>query len=148
MFSINNSMSKFQNRFFKALLEQTPDRAAMLDTLDDSTNPEDFDVKSTSNLSSEDPNAAVSRALSEREQAMVGQLKEWIANMEEFLQSLNGTENSIQTTLASAEADTLFDKMKQSEQRKIARVATELAALTESFKGFLAQSSNPSLKYV
>ena len=40
-----------------------------------------------------------------------------------------------------------IDRMK-SEQRKIARVATELAALAESFKGFLAQSNNSSLKYV
>jgi hypothetical protein len=148
MFDINNSMSKFQNKFFNALLEQTDDRSAMLDTLDDNTNPEDFDVKDTSGLSTDDPNAAVVRALSDREQAMVGQLKEWVASMEDFLQRLNGTEDSIQTKLASAEADTLFDKMKQSEQRKIARVATELAALTESFKGFLAQSNNPSLKYV
>lgn len=148
MFSINNSMSKFENRFFKALLEQTEDRAAMVDSLDDNTNPEDFDVSPTSDLSQDDPNAKVVQALSEREEAMVSQLKGWITNMESFLQELNGTQDSIQTVLANAEADTLFDKMKQSEQRKIARVATELAALTESFKGFLAQSGNTSLKYV
>jgi hypothetical protein len=38
--------------------------------------------------------------------------------------------------------------MKTSEQRKIARVATEIAALTESFKGYLAQTNNAQFKYV
>jgi len=68
--------------------------------------------------------------------------------MDAFLKKLNGTEDSIQTALAASEADTLLDKMKQSEQRKIARVATELASLVESFRGFLAQGGNSSLKYV
>jgi hypothetical protein len=141
-------MSKFENRFFKVLSEQDEDRAAMLSTLDKDTNPEDFDTDTASPTDINDPNSAVSRALSEREAAMVTQVREWVSNMEEFLENLNGTENSIQTALANAEADTLLDKMKQSEQRKIARVATELAALAESFKGFLAQSNNSSLKYV
>jgi len=141
-------MSKFENRFFKVLSEQDEDRAAMLSTLDKDTNPEDFDTDTASPTDINDPNSAVSRALSEREAAMVAQVREWVSSMEEFLENLNGTENSIQTALANAEADTLLDKMKQSEQRKIARVATELAALAESFKGFLAQSNNSSLKYV
>jgi hypothetical protein len=141
-------MSKFENRFFKVLSEQDEDRAAMLSTLDKDTNPEDFDTDTASPTNINDPNSAVSRALSEREAAMVTQVREWVSSMEEFLENLNGTENSIQTALANAEADTLLDKMKQSEQRKIARVATELAALAESFKGFLAQSNNSSLKYV
>jgi hypothetical protein len=141
-------MSKFENRFFKVLSEQDEDRAAMLSTLDKDTNPEDFDTDTASPTNINDPNSAVSRALSEREAAMVSQVREWVTSMEEFLENLNGTENSIQTALANAEADTLLDKMKQSEQRKIARVATELAALAESFKGFLAQSNNSSLKYV
>jgi hypothetical protein len=141
-------MSKFENRFFKVLNEQDEDRAAMLSTLDRDTNPEDFDTETNTPTDINDPNSAVSRALSEREAAMVSQVREWVTSMEEFLENLNGTENSIQTALANAEADTLLDKMKQSEQRKIARVATELAALAESFKGFLAQSNNSSLKYV
>ena len=141
-------MSKFENRFFKVLNEQDEDRAAMLATLDKDTNPEDFNTEVDAPTDMNDPNSAVSKALSEREAAMVSQVREWVANMEEFLENLNGTENSIQTALSNAEADTLLDKMKQSEQRKIARVATELAALAESFKGFLAQSNNSSLKYV
>jgi hypothetical protein len=81
--------------------------------------------------------------------AMSAQLEEWVATCDEFLDFLNGTgPNSIQTTLANAEPDTIFDRMKQSEQRKIARVATELAALTESFRGYISQTENPSFKYV
>ena len=38
--------------------------------------------------------------------------------------------------------------MKASEQRKLARVATELAGVTESFKGYLAQTGNSQFKYV
>lgn len=141
-------MSKFENRFFKVLNEQENERAAMLSSLDSDTNPRDFDTEVNAPTDINNPNSAVSKALSEREAAMVSQVREWVANMEEFLENLNGTENSIQTALANAEADTLLDKMKQSEQRKIARVATELAALAESFKGFLAQANNSSLKYV
>jgi hypothetical protein len=79
---------------------------------------------------------------------MIQQIKEWISQMEQFRDMLNGTENSMQTALAAAEPDTIFDKMKGSEQRKIARVATELAALTETFKGYLSQAGDASLKYV
>ena len=69
--------------------------------------------------------------------------------MEEFLDYLNGEEaTSIQQQLANAEPDTIFDRMKASEQRKLARVATELAGVTESFKGYLAQTGNPSFKHV
>ena len=68
--------------------------------------------------------------------------------MDKFLHYLNGEDNSIQSALSQAEADTIFDRMKQSEQRKIARVATELASLAESFRGYLAQTDNPTFKHV
>ena len=68
--------------------------------------------------------------------------------MDEFLTFLNGEENSIQSALAQAETDTIFERMKQSEQRKISRVATELASLAESFRGYVAQTDNPSFKHV
>lgn len=141
-------MTKFEHKFFEALNAPTEDREAMLSSLDQGTDPDEFDVDFDKPMGTDDPNSAVSKALSERETQMVNQIKEWVESMETFLQNLNGTENSIQTALASAEADTILDKMKQSEQRKIARVATEIAALAESFKGFLAQTGNASLKYV
>lgn len=139
-------MTKFEKRFFYVLHEQDEDRAAMLSTLDQDTNPEDFDV--ASGPSPDSPNTAVSQAISERNNQMIEQIKGWVAGMDEFLEKLNGTEDSIQTALASAEPDTILDRMKTSEQRKIARVATEIAALAESFKGYLAQTGNASFKYV
>jgi len=141
-------MIKFERRFFKCLIEQDEDRAAMLSTLDRDTDPAAFDVDMNKQLPDGDSNAAVSQALSDRNKQMVEQIKSWVSEMEQFLENLNGTENSIQTALASAEPDTILDRMKTSEQRKIARVATEIAALTESFKGYLAQTNNAQFKYV
>jgi hypothetical protein len=140
-------MIKFEKRFFYVLHEQDEDRAAMLSTLDQDTNPDDFDVQQAS-PEQDSANSAVSQAITDRNNQMVEQIKGWVSEMEQFLENLNGTENSIQTALASAEPDTILDRMKTSEQRKIARVATEIAALAESFKGYLAQTGNAQFKYV
>jgi len=140
-------MNRFENRFFKVLREQDDmDREAMEASLDQGTDPAAFDVtvEPANDTSSDD----VAVAMAKRNVAMVNELKTWIASIEAFLEQLNGTEDSIQTRLSKAEPDTLFDKMKQSEQRKIARVATEIASLNESFKGFLATSHNASLRGV
>lgn len=138
-------MNDFGKRFFKVLREQDDmDREAMEASLDQGTDPAAFDTSPAPVGDSTD----VAVAMAKQNTAMVNELKGWIESIETFLEKLNGTENSIQTVLAQADADTLFDKMKQSEQRKIARVATELAALNESFKGFLATSTNASLRGV
>ena len=55
--------------------------------------------------------------------------------------------NSVAYALGNAEADTLFDKMK-GEQRRVSKVATDLAALNETMRGYLAQAQNPALKGV
>lgn len=139
-------MTKFEKRFFYVLSEQDDERAAMLSTLDQDTNPDDFDVSPQGPTDSQ--SSAVSQAISERNKQMVDQIKSWVTEMERFLENLNGTEKSIQTALANAEPDTILDRMKTSEQRKIARVATEIAALAESFKGYLSQTNNAQYKYV
>jgi len=141
------SKSKFENLFYKHLHEDDiSDRDAMISTLDDDTDPSEFDGPQPPPQG--EAENEVAKAISQRQAEMISQVKEWSDRMEEFIEYLNGTESSIQTSLAKAEADTLFDKMKNSEQRKIARVATELAGLAQSFKGYVAQASNPSLKYV
>ena len=138
-------MNDFGKRFFKVLREQDDmDREAMEASLDQGTDPAAFDTAAPPNADA----SAVANAMAKQNAAMVSELKGWIDSIEIFLEKLNGTESSIQTVLAQADSDTLFDKMKQSEQRKIARVATELAALNESFKGFLATSTNASLRGV
>jgi len=145
-------MARFENKFFKVLKEQDiEEKEAFEATLDDDT-PEgafDVDVEVDETVVEDDPNVKAAIAVEERNAAMRTTLKGWIDEVDRFLQYLNGeAPDSIQTLLANAEPDTIFDRMKASEQRKIARVATELAALNESFKGYIAQSANPQFKYV
>lgn len=144
-------MSKFANKFFRVLNEQDAERAAMLSTLDKDTNPEEFevDVAASGDSNANDLTAQAARIKNAQSQAMTTELQSWVDQCDNFLEFLNGTSgDSIQTKLANAEPDTIFDRMKQSEQRKIARVATELAALTESFRGYIAQTENPAFRYV
>ena len=62
---------------------------------------------------------------------------------------LNGTDgNSIQMQLKKAVPDTIFDKMRTAEAKKIARVAKEISALAETFKGYLATSNEPKYRFV
>jgi len=145
-------MTKFERRFYKSLHEQAKEeRIAFEAELEDETSVDDFDVDVDvdETVVEDDPNVKAALAVSERNEAMRAKLEGWVGEIEVFLEYLNGsTPDSIQTVLASAEADTIFDRMKASEQRKIARVATELAALNESFKGYLAQTGNAQFKYV
>jgi|TARA_R110002012_G_scaffold66306_1_gene173257 hypothetical protein len=144
-------MTKFERRFFKSLNEQTEERVAFEAELDDDTDAGEFDVDIDvdETVVEDDPNVKAALAVSERNEAMRAKLEGWIGEIETFLEYLNGSSpDSIQTLLANAEPDTIFDRMKASEQRKIARVATELAALNESFKGYIAQTGNAQFKYV
>jgi hypothetical protein len=145
-------MTKFERRFFKSLNEQTEEEKVAFEAeLDDDTDAGEFDVNVDvdETVVEDDPNVKAALAVSERNEAMRSTLEGWVGEIEVFLEYLNGsTPDSIQTVLASSEADTIFDRMKASEQRKIARVATELAALNESFKGYLAQTGNAQFKYV
>tara|TARA_R110000737_G_scaffold122681_1_gene154596 strand:- start:97 stop:531 length:435 start_codon:yes stop_codon:yes gene_type:complete len=144
-------MTKFERRFFKSLNEQSEERVAFEAELDDDTDAGEFDVNVDvdETVVEDDPNVKAAVAVGERNAAMKAKLEGWVGEIEVFLEFLNGSSpDSIQTILATAEADTIFDRMKASEQRKIARVATELAALNESFKGYLAQTGNAQFKYV
>ena len=144
-------MTKFERRFFKNLHEQNDEREAFEAELEDNTDPGEFDVdvEVDETVVDEDPSVKAAQAVNDRNEAMKEELRSWIDKMEDFLDYLNGEEpNSIQQKLANAEPDTIFDRMKASEQRKLARVATELAGVTESFKGYLAQTGNSQFKYV
>lgn len=137
---------------FKEVLKEANDdaaldRAAMESSLDTGVDGAEFDV---------DPNAVetqssdeVADAMSRRNEQIIGELQGWIDKVDEFLQFLNGEEvNSVQSRLAAAEPDTVMDKMKQSQQTKISRVASDLASLHQSFLGFMAQTRNTKFKYV
>ena len=144
-------MARFENKFFKVLKEQDEEREAFEASLEDETDAGEFDVnvEVDETVVEDDPNVRAAVAVEERNAAMRTTLKGWIDEIDGFLHYLNGEEpDSIQTALANSEPDTIFDRMKASEQRKIARVATELAALNESFKGYIAQTGNAQFKYV
>jgi hypothetical protein len=78
---------------------------------------------------------------------MFEELSSWIDEMDRFGDYLNGTSNSIQTSLNSAEPDTIFDSISNAETKKIARVAMEVSSLSEILKGYLAGANDPKYKF-
>jgi hypothetical protein len=152
--SINNYMTKFEKRFFKVLKENDDEKEAFNLELDDDTSADDFDidmeVDTAASADTQDPAIKAAEAAAEIHESQINTLKGWIASGDEFLRMLNDSEdpNSVQAVLANSQSDTIFDRMRQSEQRKIARVATELASLNESFRGYLAQSDNAHFRGV
>lgn len=138
-------------RFKKVLLEADEDmntgleRDAMEASLDDGTDPSAFDPSNDMDSTQSE----LADILSKRNQQIVGDLQSWIDSIDNFLKVLNSEDpTSIQSRLANAEPDTVFDKMKQSQQTKISRVASDLAALHQGFLGFMAQTKNAKYKYV
>ncbi len=142
----------YATRFKKILLEADEDelgleRDAMEASLDDGTDPTAFDSSAGNDMDA--TQSELADILSKRNQQIVGELQTWIDSIDQFLKVLNSEEpNSIQSRLANAEPDTVFDKMKQSQQTKISRVASDLAALHQGFLGFMAQTKNAKYKYV
>jgi hypothetical protein len=140
-------------RFKKVLLEADDidmmdddlERDAMENSLDDGTDPTAFDASTDMDTTQSE----LADILSKRNQQIVGELQTWIDSIDQFLKVLNSEDpTSIQSRLANAEPDTVFDKMKQSQQTKISRVASDLAALHQGFLGFMAQTKNAKYKYV
>ena len=85
----------------------------------------------------------------QREMQMIKNLQSWIEQLDGMVDYLNGTDgNSIQMQLKKAVPDTIFDKMRTAEAKKIARVAKEISALAETFKGYLATSNEPKYRFV
>ena len=121
--------------------EMTDDQMAMQGTLDDGSEVSDFDIQNVNQVQQDLQNQKATQ--------MISVLKQWIDRISEFKEFLIGTdENSINSTLAKAVPDTLFDKIKTSEAKRIARVAADLSSFEEILKGHMANSNNPNLKYV
>lgn len=105
------------------------------------TNPEDLAVNT--------PSDTVVQATSNAQKHMVGELKKWIEELSEFSEYLNGMgPDSIQSKLRNSLPDTIFDKIKIAENKKIARVAMELRSLNEMLKGYLSTASDSKYKFV
>jgi PPE-repeat protein len=139
-------MSSFTKKFF-TLLEQdgqeqppTPDEAAMASTLDAETDPAALGA---------DINAQAATAVAQQQQQMIGTVQGWIVKLDEFVKYLNSpTGESIQNTLKDATPDTILDKIRTTETKKIARSAMDLAALSQIFQGYLATARDPKYKGV
>lgn len=96
-----------------------------------------------------DMNQQAAEMSAKQQQAMNSKLEEWMGQLGEMVEYLNSpTADSIQSILSKSIPDTLFDKIKKGESKRIARVAEELAGLQQSFAGYRATSNNPSYKYV
>jgi hypothetical protein len=134
----------FQKAFVHVLREQpqVSDADAMAQTLDKGTNPADFDV---------DAGAAADHmeAVTKMQTQMVTSLEGWINKLEDFSDFLNGVQpESMQSKLKNCVADTLFDKIRVAETKKIARVSMEVTSLCEMLKGYLASASDAKYKGV
>lgn len=139
-------MSNLFQKAFVHVLKEQPDQIsdsdAMAQTLDKGTNPADFDA---------DAGAAANhmQAVTKMQAQMVASLEEWINKLEEFSDYLNGTQpNSMQSKLKNAIPDTLYDKIRVAETKKIARVSMEVTSLCEMLKGYLASSADAKYKGV
>jgi hypothetical protein len=118
------------------------DAQAMNQTLDKGTNPADFNT---------DAGAAADHieATTKMQATMVSSLQSWIGQLEQFSKFLNGTDpNSVQSKLKNCIPDTLFDKIRVAETKKIARVSMEVTSLNEMLKGYLASEKDPKYKGV
>lgn len=93
--------------------------------------------------------AEVAAAVAKNNQAMKQALTTWITTLEDFVEFLNGTEGtSVQTQLKNAVPDTILDKIRSSEMKKISRVSMEVAGLKEILRGYLASSDDAKYKFV
>ena len=123
------------------VMDNSGDIDAMQNTLDDGSQVTDFDVQNVNQLQQD--------IQSQKATQMISVLKQWIDRISAFKEFLNGTDaSSIQTTLSKAVTDTLFDKIKTSENKRIARVASDLGAFNEILKGYIASGDDPKNRFV
>lgn len=132
-------MSTYSKRFNKILEQddELSDAQALDSELEDITADE---------LGADAP-ADVTSSINNQQKQMYDELSSWISKMDEFANYLNGTSDSIQTALNSAEPDTIFDSISNAETKKIARVAMEVSALSEILKGYLAGANDPKYRF-
>ena len=136
-------MSLYSKKFIKFLNEQDDEQLddveAMQSTLEPETDVKDFDI--------DVPETSDGSPVGSQQRQMFDELSQWIQEMDKFSNYLNGTDDSIQTSLNSAESDTIFDSISNSETKKIARVAMEVSSLSEILKGYLAGANDPKYRF-
>lgn len=116
--------------------------AAMQSTLDPGTDASKLGAAPAASVE-------VAAAVVKNNQAMKQALTTWISTLEEFVEFLNGTDGtSVQTQLKNSVPDTILDKIRSSEMKKISRVSMEVAGLKEILRGYLASSDDAKYRYV
>ncbi len=142
-------MNKFGNRFFNLLKEQDvaeQERAAMEASLDQGTNPEDFNAGETGDVNQRAEEAAAQMAKHALE--MKALINNWATQISEFEEFLNGSSvDSVNTVITKANDATIIGKMKK-ERTTINRIASELAGLAAKFQGYYNMADDPANKYV
>jgi hypothetical protein len=140
-------MNVFEKKFV-TLLEQPEELPAQLDAPEGEVAPPAVepttDVETTAAM---DPGATPDNpALNykrEQKTQMTNIIHGWIGQIQEFNEFLNGLDNnSMQAQLNNADCDTLFADISRSETKKISRIAQDLSALSESFKGYLLSAED------
>lgn len=145
----------FYSKAFTQLLEQDENMDMAVDpgaeanaaqeTLDPGTEMGDLGASGDAVTSG----AEVADAMARNSEAMKSTLTTWIETMDEFVEFLNGLEEgSVQSQLKNAVPDTILDKIRGSEMKKISRVSMEVAGLKEILRGYLASSDDAKYKYV
>ena len=134
-------MSLFKNKF-STLLEQdeedirppsdSPDEQSPLTgELDPGVEPEDMGAGIK-------PGEDIESMKQQSLESQKNELTTWIEKIENFIEFINGVNgNSIQAKLHDAGCDTMFEKIASAEHKRVARVAVDLSALAEAFKGYL-----------
>lgn len=134
-------MSLFKNKF-SILLEQDEEdvrppedapegESPLQGELEPGVNPEDLGA-------GVEPGEDIESLKKQSLDTQKNELTSWIEKIENFIEFLNGVNgNSIQAKLHNAGCDTMFEKIASSEHKRVARVAVDLSALAEAFKGYL-----------
>lgn len=108
---------------------------ALNDTLDDDTTAEQY-------LTDPEADKQLQRQIDNRNREIASVIESWVNKIEEFTEFLNGTsDSSLQSILAKAQPGTLFAKVQQNTNRKLANCATELASISETLKSFVGQKA-------
>jgi len=138
-------MSKFEKRFLTFLHEQTDEeRAAMEASLDDDTDPSQFDVQASTpetNTLAQQASQITAQQAAEMRQI----LNSWTAKIIEFTNFINTGPDSIQHILAAAPPESLLHKVNGSERRKLAPLATLLDGLKNAFVDYEANGKDTKL---
>jgi len=126
-------------------IDQDAEMSAAQDTVDDGNDVSDLGAVEAPT----DSGTAAAEAIAANNAEMTETLVEWINTLDEFVEYLNSTDgDSVQSKLKNAVPDTLFDKIKSSEMKKISRVSMEVAGLKEILRGYLATADDPKLRGV